>query len=75
MVPVRPSTALGTALKSAMPRDGAIIFSDLIGKLDVLRVRLGRKRHPKISAISALARASRKSLCNGTIPPIQLIRR
>jgi hypothetical protein len=22
----------------AMPRDGAIIFSDLIGKLDVLRV-------------------------------------
>ena len=22
-----------------MPRDGAIIFSDLIGKLDVLRVR------------------------------------
>ena len=39
MVPVRPSTALGTALKSTMPRDGAIIFSDLIGKLDVLRVR------------------------------------
>ena len=26
----------------AMPRDGAIIFSDLIGKLDVLRVELLR---------------------------------
>jgi hypothetical protein len=28
----------GRAMVVAMPRDGAIIFSDLIGKLDVLRV-------------------------------------
>ncbi len=32
-----------------MPRDGAIIFSDLIGKLDVLRIvlfpRLGNMSH------------------------------
>jgi hypothetical protein len=27
-----------TSRGSAMPRDGAIIFSDLIGKLDVLRI-------------------------------------
>jgi hypothetical protein len=26
------------AIHPAMPREGAIIFSDLIGKLDVLRV-------------------------------------
>ena len=25
-----------------MPRDGAIIFSDLVGKLDVLRVTCGK---------------------------------
>ena len=34
-----------------MPRDGAIVFSDLIGKLDVLRVtwckRVGRYRLEK----------------------------
>ena len=29
---------LAATLKEAMPRDGAIIFSDLIGKLDDLRV-------------------------------------
>jgi hypothetical protein len=27
-----------------MPRDGAIIFSDLIGKLDVLRVACAKMR-------------------------------
>ena len=36
-----------------MPRDGAIIFSDLIGKLDVLRVsceKCGRDDHISYAA-------------------------
>ena len=37
-----------TGSKEPMPRDGAIIFGDLVGKLDVLRVsceKCGRDRH------------------------------
>ena len=33
------------AMIVAMPRDGAIIFSDLIGKLDMLRVACPRRQH------------------------------
>jgi hypothetical protein len=33
-----------------MPRDGAIIFSDLTGKLDVLRVSLA----PNVAALGAI---------------------
>jgi hypothetical protein len=40
-----------------MPRDGAIIFGDLIGKLDVLRIECGNQlprpwsmHHPHISS-------------------------
>jgi hypothetical protein len=33
-----------------MPRDGAIIFGDLIGKLDLLRVACDNERHGLVSA-------------------------
>ena len=36
-----------------MPRDGAIIFSDLIGKLDMLRVACDQRVPPFVFEINA----------------------
>ena len=48
-----------------MPRDGAIIFSDLIGKLDVLRVecpKCGRAGRYHLAALIRRLRPERKAV-------------
>lgn len=48
MPPLPTFLASATIYKQLMPRDGAIIFGDLIGKLDALRVscdKCGRSGH------------------------------
>ena len=46
-----------------MPRDGAIIFSDLIGKLDVLECRLRQVQ----------SRRQRQRLAKGRGPDLRLV--
>ena len=49
----------------AMPRDGAIIFSDLISKLDVLRVR--NRQIWEIGVASLLPRGFRGPQLSGQV--------
>jgi hypothetical protein len=58
----------GTQEADRMPRDGAIIFGDLIGKLDVLRVactkceRAGRYRLDRLELFNARGTRIKKSI-------------
>jgi hypothetical protein len=53
------------AMITAMPRDGAIIFSDLIGKLDVLRVSCNKLAPQGLQPLGLpLGRLPQTQVCN-----------